>query len=52
VKEWMGCVEVSTEGHERMMVVYHWWWRVQAVGGGEQGAVGTGEEETCTMAGE
>jgi len=37
IKEWMGGVKVSTEGHKRMMVVDHGWWRVQAVGGAEQG---------------
>jgi len=35
-----------------MMVVDHGWWRVQAVGGGEQGVVGTVEQEAYTVAGE
>ena len=60
VKEWVGGVGVSTEGHNGMMAVYHRWSTAPVVGSGEQEAVGTrvheavgsGECETCTMGGE
>jgi len=60
VKEWVGGVGVSTEGHKTMMAVYHRWSTAPVVGSGEQEAfgrrvheaVGSGECETCKMGGE
>jgi len=60
VKEWVGGVGVSTEGHKRMTAVYHRWSTAPAVGSVEQAAVGrrvheevgSVECETCTMGGE